>query len=310
MGCHRDRRRRHGSHDGDEFESQEPAEHVGRVVALVFALSTVVMLLVAWCFARLARDHPNAGSAYGFVGAILGPRAGLVAGWTLLGTYLCFAVVGLGAFGLFGADLMTRLGLWKDASSFALTVVAVVVVAPLSIIPTRHAGLVLIIIEGVAVIAMLLMALAVLVLVAQGHGPQGDPPLRDLFVPAGGVGAASIAMGLSFGLLSFAGFEQVATLGEEVSKSRFTIPRVLIGTNSGRRGRVHGCDGGANAWVWNRCGRRRRFHQIHVAAGRPFGALFRRLVGKPVRRARDLVRAGRGAGGNRGVLAHSVRAVP
>jgi hypothetical protein len=40
--------------------------------------------------------------------AILGPRAGLVAGWTLFGTYLCFAVVGLGAFGLFGADLLQR----------------------------------------------------------------------------------------------------------------------------------------------------------------------------------------------------------
>ncbi|HVQ17006.1 MAG TPA: hypothetical protein VMS40_25560, partial [Vicinamibacterales bacterium] len=70
---------------------QEPAEHVGRVVPLVFLLSTVVVLLVAWCFARLAHEHPNAGSAYGFVAAILGPRAGLVAGWTLLGTYLCFA---------------------------------------------------------------------------------------------------------------------------------------------------------------------------------------------------------------------------
>ena len=76
---------------------QEPAAHVGRVVALVFALSTVIVLLVAWCFARLAREHPNAGSAYGFVTAILGPRTGLVAGWTLLGTYLCFAIVGLGA---------------------------------------------------------------------------------------------------------------------------------------------------------------------------------------------------------------------
>src|SRR5258707_12227742 len=80
---------------------QEPADHVGRVVPLVFALSTVVVLLVAWCFARLARDHPNAGSAYGFVAAILGPRAGLLAGWTLLGTYLCFPVVGLGPAGLF-----------------------------------------------------------------------------------------------------------------------------------------------------------------------------------------------------------------
>jgi len=107
------------------------------------------VLLVAWCFARLARDHPNAGSAYGFVAAIL---------------------------------------------------------------------------------AMLVLACAVLWLVHHGHGPQGDPPLRDLFIPTGSVSAAAIAMGLSFGLLSFAGFEQVATLGEEVKKSRFTIPRVLIGT--------------------------------------------------------------------------------
>jgi amino acid transporter len=207
---------------------QQPAEHVGRVVPLVFALSTVVVLLVAWCFARLARHHPNAGSAYGFVAAILGPRAGLVAGWTLFGTYLCFAVVGLSAFGLFGANLLQRLDLWHD--SFVLTLVAAVVVGPLCIIPTRRAGLVLIILEGVAVAAMLMLAVAVLVLIAQGQGPQGDPPLRDLFIPTAGVGAASIAMGLSFGILSFAGFEQVATLGEEVKESRFTIPHVLIGT--------------------------------------------------------------------------------
>jgi amino acid transporter len=207
---------------------QQPAEHVGRVVPLVFAVSTVIVLLVAWCFARLARDHPNAGSAYGFVAAILGPRAGLVAGWTLFGTYLCFAVVGLSAFGLFGANLLQRLDLWHN--SFILTVVAAVVVGPLSIIPARRAGLVLIVLEGVAVAAMLILAVAVLLLIAQGHGPQGDPPLRDLFIPTAGVGAASIAMGLSFGILSFAGFEQVATLGEEVKQSRFTIPHVLIGT--------------------------------------------------------------------------------
>jgi len=123
---------------------QEPAEHVGRVVPLVFALSTFIVLLVAWCFARLARDHPNAGSAYGFVAAILGPRAGLLAGWTLLGTYVCFAAVGLGAAGLFTANLLQRLDLWHDASSFVLTVATAVIVGPLSIIPTRRAGLVLI----------------------------------------------------------------------------------------------------------------------------------------------------------------------
>src|SRR5262245_103758 len=160
---------------------QEPAEHVGRVVPLVFAVSTVIVLLVAWCFARLARLHPNAGSAYGFVAAILGPRAGLVAGWLLLGTYLSFATVGLGAFGLFGADLLQRLALWPNASSFVLTVVAVLIVAPLCIIPTRRAGFVLIILEGVAVIAMVVLACAALLLIFQGRGPSGDAPARDLF---------------------------------------------------------------------------------------------------------------------------------
>ena len=118
----------------------------------------------------------------------------------------------------------------RGLNYWELTVLAAVVMAPLSIVPARRAGLVLIILEGVAVVAMVLMACAVLLLVAQGHGPQNDAPLRDLLVPAAGVGASAIALGLAFGLLSFAGFEQVATLGEEVTKSRFTIPRVLIGT--------------------------------------------------------------------------------
>jgi amino acid transporter len=215
---------------GMNLNPQEPAEHVGRVVALVFAASGVIVLLVAWCFARLAREHPNAGSAYGFVAAILGPRAGLVAGWTLLGTYLCFAIGAVGGFGLFAANLLTRMHLWDGASSFTLTMLAVVILAPLSIIPANRAGLVLILLEGVAVVAMVLLSVAVLWRVFDGYGPQADPPIRDVFVPTAGVGVSSIAMGLSFGILSFAGFEQVATLGEEVKKSKFTIPRVLIGT--------------------------------------------------------------------------------
>lgn len=215
---------------GMNLNPQEPAAHVGRVVALVFAASGVIVLLVAWCFARLAREHPNAGSAYGFVAAILGPRTGLVAGWTLLGTYLCFAMGSVGGFGLFAANLLTRTHVWDGASSFALTMLAVLIIAPLSIIPASRAGFVLILLEGVAVIAMVLLSVAVLWRVFEGYGPQGDPPIRDVFVPTAGVGVSSIAMGLSFGILSFAGFEQVATLGEEVKTSRFTIPRVLIGT--------------------------------------------------------------------------------
>ena len=50
---------------------QEPSQHVGRLIPLVFLLSTFFVILVAWCFARLSRQHPNAGSAFGFVSAVM-----------------------------------------------------------------------------------------------------------------------------------------------------------------------------------------------------------------------------------------------
>ena len=195
---------------------QEPAGHVGRIVPLVFAVSAVLVLLVAWCFALLARKHPNAGSAYGFVSAVMGPQAGLMAGWLLLGTYVCFSVLGVAAFGLFGANLLNRLALFNHPSSFLLAMVAVVLLTPLSLIPARRVAFILILLEGIAIIAMVLMALAVISDVLGGHGPQGDPPLRDLFIPTPGVGVSAIAMGLSFGFLSFAGLSRSPHLGRNL----------------------------------------------------------------------------------------------
>ena len=71
---------------------QEPSQHVGQLIPLIFLLSTVLVLMVGWCFARLSRLHPNAGSAFGFVSAVMGPKSGLVAGWAMLGAYLCFGM--------------------------------------------------------------------------------------------------------------------------------------------------------------------------------------------------------------------------
>jgi len=39
-----------------------------------------------------------------------------------------------------------------------------------------------------------------------------------------------LALALSFGFLSFAGFEEVSTLSEEVREPAYTVPRVLLGT--------------------------------------------------------------------------------
>src|SRR5262245_56462994 len=69
---------------------QGSVAYIGRAVPLTFVIATVGVLLIAYVFVQLCRHFHHAGSVYGFVGATLGPRSGVVAGWTLLGTYLFY----------------------------------------------------------------------------------------------------------------------------------------------------------------------------------------------------------------------------
>ena len=71
----------------------------------------------------------------------------------------------------------------------ALALVAAVVVGPLSIIPARRAGLVLIMLEGVAILAMLALAAAVTFAVAAAQAQEKTPaPTKpSLYDRLGGV---------------------------------------------------------------------------------------------------------------------------
>jgi amino acid transporter len=209
---------------------QEPSQHVGQLIPLVFLLSTVLVVMVAWCFARLSRLHPNAGSAFGFVSAVMGPKSGLIAGWSMLGAYLCFGMVGISGFGLFRSDLADKFHPAHHPSVFYFTAMGALVVCILSVTAARRAAIVLIMMEGVAVTVMLALAVAVIWKVLHGHGPQGDPPIQALFIPSAAIAPSAIALALSFGFLSFAGFEEVSTMSEEVKNPTSTIPRVLLGT--------------------------------------------------------------------------------
>src|SRR5215475_11626394 len=72
---------------------QGTATTVGRATPIAFALAFVGVLLVAYTFVRLTQRFHHSGSVYGFVGATLGARAGVLSGWALTGTYTFYAVV-------------------------------------------------------------------------------------------------------------------------------------------------------------------------------------------------------------------------
>ncbi|WP_091296417.1 APC family permease [Amycolatopsis xylanica] len=205
---------------------QQTAAAAGRAVPLAFLLSAAGVLLVAYGFVRMCQYYQHAGSVYAFVGSTLGPRAGVVSGIGLLGTYTFYAVVTCSAAGNLGTAFLTQMGVWTNPPSwapFALTGVALAGAWLLAVVPAKRGTSLLLIVECLTVAVILLIT----VVIAVRLGSRSEVRL-DVFKPE--TGPSGLFLGAVFGFLSFAGFEAAATLGEETRDPKRAIPRAILGT--------------------------------------------------------------------------------
>lgn len=207
------------------------AAGAGRAVPLAFLIAAVGVLLIAYTFVRLTQYYRHAGSAYAFVGATLGPRAGVIAGWGLAGTYTFYAVTTAGAAGIFGSGLLDDLGIWKNQPSWAPLMFVFVVLAVacvLAAIPAKGGTNVLLVVEAATVALILVVTVVVLVKVIGHTAPGGAHFTMTVFTLSSGTGVSALFLGVVFGFLSFAGFEASATLGEEAHNPSKDIPRAIL----------------------------------------------------------------------------------
>src|SRR6201992_2849735 len=212
---------------------QGSASYAGRAVPLTFLIAAVGVLLVAYSFVRLCQYFHHAGSVYAFVGATLGPRTGVVAGWGLLGTYTFYATVTSAAAGIFGTAFLQEVGIWHNPPTwapFVLLAVALLLALVLAIMPVRRGGHVLLTVEGTTVALILVVTAVVLVRLLAGNAPGGHHFTLSVFAPAPGIGFSPLFLAVVFGFLSFAGFEASSTLGEETTHPTLDIPRAILGT--------------------------------------------------------------------------------
>jgi amino acid transporter len=212
---------------------QQTGVAAGRAVPLAFFLSAIGVLLVAYGFVRLCQFYQHAGSVYAFVGATLGPRAGVVSGIGLLGTYTFYAVVTSSAAGNLGTAFLTEVGVWPNPPSWAPFVLVAVALAGawlLAVLPARRGTSILLTIEGVTVALILLITVVIAVRLISGTAPSGQHFTLRVFTFAPGTGWSGVFLGAVFGFLSFAGFEAAATLGEETHDARRNIPRAILWT--------------------------------------------------------------------------------
>jgi amino acid transporter len=209
---------------------QASAATAGYAVPLTFLIAAVGVLLVAYTFVRLCQYYHHAGSVYAFVGATLGPRAGVVAGWGLVGTYVFYAVTTAAAAGIFGTGLLQTLGIWPHPPSYApwfLITFVLVLALVVAALPSRRGTNTLLIIECTTVTLILLVTIVVFVRLIGGNAPGHETFTMKVFTIPHGVSQSALFLGVVFGFLSFAGFEASATLGEEAHHPRRDIPRAI-----------------------------------------------------------------------------------
>jgi len=201
------------------FNTPIAASFAGAQVPFAFILSTIAMLIVASSMAQLARHQASAGGYYSWIRSALGQRVGFLVGWLVLaGSFMVVPGV-YAAVGVYVATILSRYGV--DINWLVIALILLVLVTGVNILGVRlsvRLGLVILVAE------IVIVTIVSIVVVAKG-GASGNSVV-PFEVPSGGFGAIGGAM--VFGVLSFIGFEAVATVGEEASHPRSQIPVALF----------------------------------------------------------------------------------
>ena len=199
---------------------------VGAAAPLVFVIGMVAMALVALSFMAFTHRVAHAGSAYAYICHTFGSRAGFVAGWTLLLTYLGFSTGFAALVGSFFAAALKGFGVEVGDGWIAIGAAGMVVAWWLAYRDMRLAGRVMLLLEAIAILAIVWLCISILRQVHPDLGRLGASfrPTPDYH------GWIGVGFGMVFSILSFSGFEGAATLGEETVNPRRNIPIALLGT--------------------------------------------------------------------------------
>ncbi|MGV9282953.1 APC family permease [Streptomyces sp. NPDC003730] len=191
-------------------------------VALVYVVATVAMAFTAFSYAQMVRVVPQAGSVFAYARAGLGDGAGFVAGWMAMLDYILIPAVAY----LFSGIAMEALV--PEVSRWVWTAIAVVVTTLLNLWGVRTAARVGFLVLAMEIVVLLVFVATAIVVLAQ------DGAERDWLSPLSGDGtqgafALSAVVGaVSVAVLSYLGFDAIATFAEEVTGGSAKVARALL----------------------------------------------------------------------------------
>lgn len=191
----------------------------GGAVALVYVVATIVMSFTAVSYMRMSREIPRAGTVFAYASAGIGPRAGFTAGWMILLDYLFIPSVAYLFTGIALNSIFPSIPVWL------FTGIAVILTTGLNLAGVKIASRVITLVVLIEVLVLgLVLVLGIFYLAANG-------PSRDWLSPLTGVGAFSITAVLaavSVAVLSYLGFDSLATFAEEAKGGPRIVGRATL----------------------------------------------------------------------------------
>lgn len=200
-----------------------PGALFGRSGSLAFTellLTVGLVVAVALVVGMFSRRISSTGSLYTFTTRGLGPWAGIVGGSALAVGYLAIAMSTLSSGAMRIAGLVTSEP--RSGSGVAVAVMAVTSVVTAGVIARglRMSTRILLVLETIAVAAVLAIAFAALSSTGWDLAPLVPQPTQ--FSPD------IVMLGVAFAIIGFVGFESGAALGPETRRPFASVPRGIL----------------------------------------------------------------------------------
>ncbi|MEU9262451.1 APC family permease [Streptomyces sp. NPDC048212] len=188
-------------------------------VALVYLVATVVMAFTAFSYAQMVHVAPLAGSVFAYARKGLGEGPGFIAGWMAMLDYLLIPAVAY----LFSGIAMNALV--PEVSRWVWTAIAVVVTTALNLWGVRAAARVGFAVLAMEIVVLLVFVVSAVVVLARDGAERGwlTPLTGDTgFSTTAVLGAVSVAV------LSYLGFDAIASFAEEVTGGSAKVARAVL----------------------------------------------------------------------------------
>ncbi|MEV1046913.1 APC family permease [Streptomyces sp. NPDC049916] len=191
----------------------------GGAVALVYLVATVVMAFTAFSYAQMVRVAPQAGSVFTYARKGLGEGPGFIAGWMAMLDYLLIPAVAY----LFSGIAMNALV--PEVSRWVWTAIAVLVTTLLNLWGVRAAARVGFAVLVMEIVVLLVFVVSALVVLVRDGAQRGwlTPLTGDSGFSMGAVLAA-----VSIAVLSYLGFDAIASFAEEVTGGSQKVARAVL----------------------------------------------------------------------------------